>query len=69
LTKIVAFENALDDLITEMLTEEDIKEFETYFGDTTIMSLIKQAFETIRATHWLGVARRRPSNLGRSLEL
>ena len=54
MTKIVAFENALDDLITEMLTEEDIKEFETYFGDTTIMSLIKQAFETIEGNALAG---------------
>ena len=45
MSKLVEFENALDELILEMLTEEDIDEFEEYFEDTTIISIIKESFK------------------------
>ena len=41
--KIVQFENMLSDLITELFTEDDIKDLEYYFEDSTIMSSIKEA--------------------------
>ncbi len=45
MTKIVEFENALDDLISEMIEEEDLEEFETYYEGTTLISVIKQALQ------------------------
>ena len=42
--KIINFENQLSDLITELFTEDDLKDLENYFEDTTIMSEIKEAF-------------------------
>jgi len=40
--KIVDFENKLSDLITEIFTDEDVKDLEEYFGDTTIISIIRE---------------------------
>lgn len=47
MTNQVEFENALDELITEMLTEEDIAEFEEYYEDTTLISIIKESLRAI----------------------
>jgi len=47
MTKIVDFENALDDLISEVLTKEDVKELERYYEDTTIISIIKDALQRV----------------------
>lgn len=44
MTRAIAFENALDDFITEFLTKEDIPELEKYFEDTTLISIIKENF-------------------------
>jgi len=45
--RIVAFENALDDLISEMVAPREIPEFATYFEETTIMQLIREALEGV----------------------
>lgn len=41
--KIVEFENALNDLISEIFTEVDLPDLEYYFEDTTLISTIKAA--------------------------
>ena len=42
--KIVEFENRLIDIITEIFTEDDLPDLESYFEATTVISQIKEAF-------------------------
>jgi len=44
---VVEFENGFNMLVTETLSDVSIEEIEEYFGDKTVVELIKDIFDMI----------------------